>query len=556
MKKFPGILFLVALVFAATCGPSPRGRIAARLDDVESYINEYPDSALAVLEGLDSMALTTRALRARYSLLHVMALYKSYEDVTVAGLLDDAILYYDRHGSADERLKTQYYKGCILQEMKDLKGAAVAYSQAEQYAEQAHDTHTVALLYESFSSVYNAVYNTQKQQEYVEKALVVLNQSRDPMFGSVLGELAMVFHTRKDWTKADSLYREAIAHSDAYPHALARYLSNYARMKMIMPEKDPIEAINLLNRKREITGKGLTTKEAGAYAYALDLLEDKEEADAIIEQLKVLPDLSRRDALSWLYRIYYSRGDLLQAVSFLKEMRDVEYEVVEESLTESVTQALQDHYAHVAQQENERKLRQVLLALGVRVFLLILSVVLLFQRRRIRADRDRLLSIRSSLEHDLREQENRAEASSSDMSARLEHLRMQLQQERMDRLRKSGRYSYWLWMVQNDRSSSRDVVKMLRKDLREVCAPEKDHHALERRLDRELDGLVSRLKEDLHLNGKTSEERFLCYWLIGLKPDMIAELMGGIKINNVYVKTHRLEERIRQLNKPEYRSLI
>ena len=130
-----------------------------------------------------------------------------------------------------------------------------------------------------------------------------------------------------------------------------------------------------------------------------------------------------------------------------------------------------------------------------------------------------------------------------------------MQQERLDRLRNSGRYGYWLWMEQNSRFSDKEVVRALRKDLQEICAIEQDYRALERRLDRELDGLFSRLKEDLGLNGKTQEERFLCFWLTGLRADMIAELMG-ITTNNVYVKTHRLEERIRQLDDPDYLPLV
>ena len=128
---------LTLLLLSAACGPTPRQHTAAVLDDVESYINERPDSALAVLRGVDSTALATRALRARYSLLQTMALYKNYESIAAPGLLDDAIRYYDRHGNPDEKLKTLYYKGCILQEQKDLNAAAIAYSQAEEYAPQA-----------------------------------------------------------------------------------------------------------------------------------------------------------------------------------------------------------------------------------------------------------------------------------------------------------------------------------------------------------------------------------------------------------------------------------
>ena len=547
------MLFVIALSLAACL--SPAQRVAETLDDVETYINERPDSALAVLEGVDSTALSTRALRARYSLLHTMTLDKCYEDITAPGLLDDAIRYYDRHGNPDEKLKTLYYKGCILQEQKDLNAAAIAYSQAEEYASQATDAHAVALLYEGIASVYNVVHNTAKEQEYAEKTLAKMRESGDPMCGSALGNLAMVYHTKREWALADSLYREAIAHFDAYPYALTIYLSNYARMKLLSPEKDPAGALDLLNRIKGITGGVLTPKEGGAYAYASELLGDREAADAFVEKLQAIPEPSRNDVVSWLYRIALAREDSLQALSYLREMRRWEYDEVVETLTDSVTQTLQDHYSQKAQQERERKLRQGIWGLSAIALLLLLAIVLLLRERRLRLERDRLISIRASLEQDLREQENRAEAYSSDLSSRVDHLRKQLQQERLDRLRKSGHYGYWLWLEQNSRSSDQEIVRSLRMDLKDICTLERDHRALERRLDSELDGLVSRLKEDLGLNGKQEEERFLCFWLIGLKADMISELMG-ITANNVYVRKYRLEDRIRRLNNPEYQSLI
>ena len=547
---FPALLILVVLV---ACDRVSRQRVAATLDDVESYINERPDSALAVLERVDSTGLCTRTLRARYSLLRVMARYKNYEDVTEPGLLDDAISYYARHGSADEKLKTYYYQGCIQQEKKDLNAAVIAFSQAEPYAANATDAHTVGLFYEAFSSIYNAVYNMQKELEYVEKSLDVWKRSGDTLYYSALGNLAYVYHTKKEWSKADSLYREAIAHSETYPHALSDYLSNYARMKLLQPEKDPAGAIELMNRKREISGKGLTPKEAGAFAYASELLGDKNTANALVARLQSVPESSRLDVLPWLARIAVFEGDMGTAYRYQAEMHVGEEEAIIERLTDSVTQSLQDHYAQEAQQERERKLRQGIWALGAVILLLVSAIVLLFRERRLRSERDRLVSIRASLEQDLFDQEVRAEALSSDLSSRVEQLRERLQRERLGRLRKSGRYGYWLWMEQNNRSSDKEVIKSLRKDLQEICTLEKDHRALERRLDQELDGLVSRLKADLEL--KSDEERFLCFWLIGLKADMIAELMN-ISTNNVYVKTYRLEERIRQLGKPEYLPLV
>ena len=557
MKRLSAkIALILALVFLYSACAQTSGRsLKTVLDDVESYINERPDSALAVLESVDSTALTTRALRARYSLLRTMAQAKNYRDLTVPGLIDDAAAWFPGHGSVDEKMKTLYYQGCIAQANGDLNGAAVYYTRAEEYTGKTQDAHAVGLLYEAIASIYNSVYNTDKEQEYIEKAIATFKESGDPMYKSALGGLALVYHTRKEWAKADSLYREAIEYSEPYPHALTVFLSNYARMKLLQPDKDPAEAIGLLEKKRELTGGGLTPQEAGAYAFASMLLGDRETGNALSSRLLALSDEDRKPALPWLYRMALSRDDPKGALEVFQEMRFQEDEEINAILSESVTKALQDYYEQSSQKERERRLRLGAWLLAAIALLLSLAVLSLFRERRLRTERDRLVGIREDLERELKEQEIRSAALSDDLSSRLVSLRGQLKAERLERLRKRGQYGYWMWMEQKGRYSQENVAKTLRKDLREICALEKDSRALERRLDQELDGIVSQLKSDLEIGNRPEEVRFLCCWLIDLKPDMIAELLG-ISTNNVYVKAYRLEDRIRRLGKPEYAPLI
>ena len=65
------VLSVILFLSLTACGPAPGRHVAATLDDVESYINERPDSALAVLRALDSTAAYRGpAQRARASLLY------------------------------------------------------------------------------------------------------------------------------------------------------------------------------------------------------------------------------------------------------------------------------------------------------------------------------------------------------------------------------------------------------------------------------------------------------------------------------------------------------
>lgn len=63
-------LFLLILVFG-TISCTNRNT-AEMLKDIESYIQERPDSALVEIQSIDTTSLNTRELRAKYSLLHAI----------------------------------------------------------------------------------------------------------------------------------------------------------------------------------------------------------------------------------------------------------------------------------------------------------------------------------------------------------------------------------------------------------------------------------------------------------------------------------------------------
>lgn len=547
-------LFLAVFFTLAACDTEQRQHVESTLSDVESYINEHPDSALVVLQTVDSTALTTRALRARYSLLRTMALDKCYLDITAPGLLDAAVTWYEHHGSADEKMKSLYYQGRIAQDKIDRNSAAVFFARAEEYAEEVTDKHALGLLYLAEAALYDRKHNLEKEQEYAEKARTVFKEQEDPAYDSVLCQLAIVYHNKQEWHRADSLYNIALHANPIDDYTLTVVLSNYARMKALQPNKDPEGAIALLDRKQKLSGN-LTPTEAGAYAYALAQTGKTAASETICANLESMTGIDRIDVLPWLMYIALLQKDYYHAYYYLAEARVLEEVNIRESLKDSVAQTLQDYFEHKAQQERVRRLQIGLWALIV-LFVVLTGAFLLFLRNHhLQIERNRLLSIREELEQDLRLQEAQAASLSTDLSSRLAQLRLQLQQERLERLRKRGRLGYSIWMGQNGRSSDSAIVKTLQKEVNDVCSLEKDHRALASRLDKELDGIYSHLVEDLGISCSSDEERFLCYWLIDLKPDMIAELLNT-SVNNVYVKAHRLKARIEDLNKQEYSSLF
>ena len=87
----------------------------ATLDCAQSLMEERPDSALMIIEQIRTEELGAEEQRARYALLHSQALDRNFIDTTAFDILQPAIDYYLRKGSADEKLRTLYYQGRIYQ---------------------------------------------------------------------------------------------------------------------------------------------------------------------------------------------------------------------------------------------------------------------------------------------------------------------------------------------------------------------------------------------------------------------------------------------------------
>lgn len=548
-------LSLAVFFTLAACDTEQRQRVESTLNDVESYINERPDSALVVLQTVDSTALSTRSLRARYSLLRTMAVDKCYEDITIPGLLDPAISWYEHHGSADERMKTLYFQGRVAQLGGDQKKAAVYYSRAEENAAVVMDKHMLGILYLAEASVFDSVHNMEKAAEYTEKGLSVFREINDPMQEMVLGQLAITYSMLKEWERADSLFKKGISASSSNSYAMSVLLSNYARMKVLQPKPEPEEAIVLLERMRNEYGYPLSLRDTGAYAYALTLVGKKQEAKRILNQLEQYAMSSPLEVESWLSRCASAVEDYKQAYEALRKAHLAEESEVQSVLSDSVTEAVAAYHEMAARQRRmQYRINMVVLA-SILLALSLILVLALLRKNKLEADRTRILGVCSLLEREAAEQENRT----ANLQNQLIRFREVARQERILRFRQAGKLRTSIWRLDHRGLPSwiRQDPDMaaIKEELSYVYNIDDSGEKLVRRLDRELDGTIMPLLKKLNMLDKSQDQLFLCCCLLDLPSDVVAARLG-ITPNNVRVKKHRLKEQISKLDDPEYDALF
>lgn len=130
---------------------------------MESYIEERPDSAMAVLERMNISGLSGKEEKAKHALLYSMALDKNVIDKTDFEVLQPAIDYYENNGgSATDKLRTYYYQGRIYQNQGNDALAMESFVSALSEGRESDDKLTKARILFTQGSIYNKVFEWDK----------------------------------------------------------------------------------------------------------------------------------------------------------------------------------------------------------------------------------------------------------------------------------------------------------------------------------------------------------------------------------------------------------
>ena len=174
------------------------------LTDVDSYIESRPDSALAVLEGIDKAELTTKELEAKYALLMSMALDKNYIDLQSDSVIAPAVNYYKYHGTDDERFRTLYYAGRVYQNAGDIEAAMEKFVEAERYISSQIDKSVVARLYKAKMVAYRDVFDHQSALEQAKTAAEYYLAAKDSIrYLNAVNDIAVSYSLLEDKESED-----------------------------------------------------------------------------------------------------------------------------------------------------------------------------------------------------------------------------------------------------------------------------------------------------------------------------------------------------------------
>lgn len=240
---FVGIGSILSSVSLSSCSSSAKNPMLLCAD---SLMEEYPDSALVILESISSPQKMPRADRALYALLLTQARHKNYIALEDDSLIKTAVEYYGDRKKSVRAAKAHYYWGAFYREKGYTSSAVEEYLAAirlmpvrdeflaliyDNLAECYEEDYLYSVASEAFRQAYQILKGESGQtyplrgiarmcllqnkkdsalyyyQEALDYALV---QQDSNLIGAIYHDFAMVYNEKKDYVQANKYVSKAI----------------------------------------------------------------------------------------------------------------------------------------------------------------------------------------------------------------------------------------------------------------------------------------------------------------------------------------------------------
>ena len=525
---------------ASACSYCGNKEVNNALDLAESIIWNSPDSALSVLRSIDTLSLGNEADRARFSLLHTMALDRNGVDTTDVGVIRPAMRYYQHHGSDEDRMKMSYYLGRLHHNRHGYQSAIKCYMRAREYSSDSDDFRFRGLISSAIADVYAQNYNYIGKVNYAEEACEYFRLAADSFrLWNTTGWLAAYYADCNRWTESDSLYAVFSSMPCLDSSAMARHLLNRSKLNMKRPDVNPEKSVVLF---REAVGKwhGIPSLvDYCVYAYALDLLGDTKAADSIFAQLERAGQ-NEPELKVWKYRVLRHRGEHEKALDLFERLIGSRDSTVLVTLNQSVVQAQSDYFKTKTElMEKERRVHALVWWIIILLGLICVSSVFIAYISNRKKWIRRVNEV-SMINDEVSLQLSKEQDVSTSKDIALRSLRKKYVQTYKRQYSQLNDLCVEFWEVSGSGKEKERIYAKVKKIVSVIdgCNQAK----LERMIDENLNGIMKKLRVDLP-DATDNEFRFIALNILGFDAKTIARIMG-YAVQSVYTKRVRLRARI------------
>ena len=134
------------------------------LQKADQFMETYPDSALCLLETIDTRQLTSKE-NAWYALLYTQALDKNHKVIPNDSLIRIAVDYYSHHREVQKLAEAKYYWGCYYMDEGQKEEAIKVFLDAEKIALSVEANNLLGLIYYRIAILQESQFSIKQAQE-------------------------------------------------------------------------------------------------------------------------------------------------------------------------------------------------------------------------------------------------------------------------------------------------------------------------------------------------------------------------------------------------------
>lgn len=516
--------------------------VSHTLNDIDSYIFERPDSALAALESIDSERLRTSHTKAHHALLYAMALDKNYIDVTNDSIAKVATDYYKKHGPRRNYARALYYLGKSYYYNEEYDKAILEYSKAEKVADKC-DSLYLGMIYTAKADTYNKTYNSIEELNCIQAALQIFKKAEvEQYIRPTTYSLGIAYHNCEKYEDAIQTYKyiiESTIEADFYTiHSHLRLA--HSIIEHSTPDYNLAES--LFRKAKEVYRAELQEKDYWAWAYSLYKIGKFEDADNIILEISITDELI---ANFWKMRINILLKDYKKAYEYDLLTIDYRNNIINDLLEESLATYQKDYYqVELEASEYKVKTRTTGMILVIIISILIFIIICLLINKSIirqNEEKEKLLEYAEEIKRQL------IEAEKNDYPA-LKRKYLSLYKSRFETI---GALSEQYIQAEGRADIESIMYKKVVKLVNEVKKDYLNRARFEAMLDEDLDMIMTRLRNEMPKLSETDYSIY-SYLIVGFDATTISRLLN-ISVNNIYAHKRRIRIKIEN-KQPEHAS--
>ncbi len=376
MKFLRYIPLLIIFSFVLSgCG---RDEVSRTLDRVEQIQEEYPDSALKLLESIDADMLKPGGeSEARYCLLITRAHAIDHTFDTTDSIIGKAVRYFEAEKLHGYAVESNFYRAQILLLTGDYPGAMKGALKSLEWNEKVGNRRFEAKNYDLIGGIYNDVYNHQQAASYYRKAADIFHE-----IGRRKNELFSRISVAQAYSQDDFMEERSIALLDS----ISDNPIDDDSIGLGLLHNTYIYPLSLLKRHREAYDH---YRKALEYWGGVNLQESKPlVADMFInvcmyDSARHYLELERMENPDYDNDVNYhyalcnladSLGDIPLYYEELRKMTELERGNLRGAVREEISLIERDYHRERAEKEHLRSVRNRLVYVSLTLILVIVGV--------------------------------------------------------------------------------------------------------------------------------------------------------------------------------------